>query len=509
MGRRIRWLGLALGVCFMLVLGQLVNIQMRQAQALNASSQNPRIASTRYDNVRGDILAADGQVLARSVPAPKGSGPFRYLRQYPGGSLFAQIVGYDSSFYGTNGVEEQYSRYLQAHPQSPQNLGQILTPPPPTTDSVTLTLEPYLQALARQELDSVPSADKDGAIVVLDPRTGAVLAMYSNPTYTPNPLVSTNVTTEKAAGHADFTVPDHEGFYPGVPVATFDPEPPGSTFKVVTTTAVYNLKPSLDNFNYPPHKCTKLPDTTKKLCNDATTSGKADACGGTIPQMLPPSCDPGYANLGLALGATTLWRQAELFGYNTKPPIDLPEVSASTFPAPGTFSVTKLGPPGLAYSAFGQQDDKATALQQAMVASAVADGGTLMTPHVLSVVRNTNGKVVDRYRPSVYKQSMSPAAATQVNKLMQTVATAADGTARGIFPASLKVAVKTGTAQTGLPDLSADIDDWMIGFAPYTHPEVAVCVMVPFQPSGTSGAATAGPIMRAMLTAALHSPAGQ
>lgn len=509
----LRWGGGSAGSrsrsrCFLLVLGQLVNIQVRQAHALNAASQNPRIASTRYDNLRGDILAANGEVLARSVKAPKGSGPYQYVRECPAGSLFAHIVGYDSAFYGTNGVEEQYNHWLGAHPHPPQNVGQVLTPPPPTTDSVTLTVEPYLQSLARRELAGLPSADKDGAVVVLDPRTGAVLAMYSSPTYTPNPLASPNIGNEKAAGHADFTVPDHEGFYPGVPVATFDPEPPGSTFKVVTTAAVYNLKPSLDNFRYKVSKCTKLPDSTKKICNDATTGGKADACGGTIPQMLPSSCDPGYANLGLALGATTLWRQAELFGFDRKPPIDLPDVSPSTFPAPGTFSVTKLGPPGLAYSSFGQQDVKATALEQAMVAAAVADGGTLMTPHVLSVVRNSNGKVVDRYRPTVYKRSMSASAAAEVNKLMQAVATARDGTANGIFPPSLKVAVKTGTAQTGLPNLSADIHDWMIGFAPYTHPEVAVCVMVPFQPSSTFGATVAGPIVRSMLTAALNPPPG-
>jgi peptidoglycan glycosyltransferase len=507
-GRRIRWLGLALAMCFALVLGQLVNIQVRQAQALDNSPENPRIASMRDDNLRGDILAANGEVLARSVKAPKGSA-YRYLRQYPTGPLFAQIVGYDSPYYGTNGVEAEYNSWLLAHQQAPQNLGQLLTPPAPTTDSVTLTVEPYLQAFAYHELSTIPSANKDGAIVVLDPRTGAVLAMASRPTFTPNLLVSPNLTTEKKAGHADFTVPDHEGFYPGVPIATFDPEPPGSTFKVVTTAAVYNLKPSLENFKYPVSKCTKLPDSTKLLCNDATSPAGATPCGGTISQMLPPSCDPGYANLGLALGATTLWRQAELFGYNQKPAIDLPEVSASTFPAPGTFSATKLGPPGLAYSAFGQQDVKATALQQAMVAAAVANGGNLMTPHVLSVIRNANGQIVKRYQPSVYKHSMSPAAAAQVNRDMRLVAAAPDGTAYGIFPPSLKVAVKTGTAQTGLSNLSADIHDWMIGFAPYTDPRVAVCVMVPFQPSGTFGATTAGPIMRAVITAALHPPAGQ
>jgi peptidoglycan glycosyltransferase len=508
-GRRIRWLGLVLVVCFGLVLAQLVNIQVRQAQALDGTRTNPRIAATRNDNPRGDILAANGEVLARSVKAPKGSGPYQYIREYPTGSLFAQIVGYDSPYYGTNGVEEVYNQWLAPHFQSPQNLGQILTPPPPTTDSVSLTLEPYLQAFAAHELATIPSANKDGAIVVLKPQTGAVLAMYSSPTYTPNPLVSPNITTEKAAGHADFTVPDHEGFYPGVPVATFDPEPPGSTFKIVTTSAVYNLKPSLESFTYPIAACTSLPDSTKLLCNDATSPAGATPCGGTIPEMLPPSCDPGYANLGLAIGGTVLWRQAELFGYNQKPPIDLPYASVSTFPAPRTFAVTKLGPPGLAYSAFGQQDVKATALQQAMVAAAVANGGRLMTPHVLSVVRNSNGQVVKRYQPTVYKHTMSASAAAEVGKLMQSVATAPDGTAFGIFPPSLKVAVKTGTAQTGLSSPTANIHDWMIGFAPATHPEVAVCVLVPFQPSGTYGATTAGPIMRAVITAALHPPPGQ
>lgn len=509
MSRRIRWLAVILAVCFALVLAQLVKIQMIQAPAINASPTNPRVASTRYDNPRGAILAANGEVLARSVKAPKGSGPYQYLRQYPAGSLFSQIVGYDSPYYGTNGVEAEYNSWLTPHTQSPQNLGQLLTPPVPSTDSATLTVEPYLQSVAQHELATIPSSNKDGAIVVLRPQTGAVLAMYSSPTYTPNPLVSPDITTEKAAGHADFTVPDHEGFVPGVPLATFDPEPPGSTFKIVTTTAVYNLKPSLAGFTYPVSKCTKLPDSTRQICNDAATAALANACGGTIAQMLPPSCDPGYANLGLALGGTTLSRQASLFGYNQKPPLDLPDVSASTFPAAGTFAVTKLGPPGLAYSAFGQQNVKSTALQQAMVAAAVANGGTLMTPHVLSTIRSANGQVVKRYQPSVYKHSMSASAAAKVNTLMQSVATAPDGTGYGIFPSSLKVAVKTGTAQTGLPNATANIDDWMIAFAPYTHPEVAVCVMVPFQPSSTFGATTAGPIMRTMLTAALHPPAGQ
>jgi len=512
MGRRIQWLGVGLMLCFALVVLQLVNIQVREAPRLNATRHNPRNAAQRFDNLRGDILAANGLLLAQSVPAPKGSGTYEYVRQYPQGSLYSQIVGYTSLFYGTSGVEYEYNTQLTVRKQAAQSLSQLITPPAPTADDVTLTVEPYLQTLARHELASVVSPDKDGGIVVLDPQTGAVLADYSSPSFTPNTLASPDVTKEKFAGHFDFTTPDHEGFYPGYPIAMFDPEPPGSTFKVVTTTAVYNLKPSLADFTFPVAPCTTLPTSNKLICNDAPTAARANPCGGDIAAMLPPSCDPGYARLGLALGGTVLAKQSELFGYNSLPPIDLPqrEVAKSSFPDPATFVTGgALGPPGLAYSAFGQQDVKATVLQQAMVAAAVANGGTLMTPHVMASIHRADGSLVTRYTPTPYKQTMTPAVAAQVNTLMQSVATTPGATAYGVFPPTLKVAVKTGTAQTGRPTLLTNTQDWMIGFAPYTHPKVAVCVMVPYQPTTSAGATVAGPIMRAMFTAAEHPPAGQ
>ena len=347
-------------------------------------------------------------------------------------------------------------------------------------------------------------------MVVLDPRTGAVLAMYSNPSYDPTPLASPTPKVQTQARFVSFGVKDHEGFYPGYPIATFNPLPPGSTFKVVTTTAVYNLKPALSTFTFPTAPCLPLEQyhSNKEICNDGSSPTTAHACGGSISVMLPASCDPGYAKLGITLGAKILYTQAEKFGYNTVPPLDLPNVEPSTFPAPDTFDPTKLGIPGLAYSAFGQQDVKATALQQAMVAEAVADDGTLMTPHLLATIHTSNGTLVEKYKPTIYRQSMTPAAATQVNKLMQAVVTS--GTASSVgFPASMDAAVKTGTAQTNLPTPDANTHDWMIGFAPAYDPVVAVCVLVPYQEISTSGAQVAGPIMKAMLTAALHPPPGQ
>lgn len=511
MGRRIRWLAIALVVCFAAVLAQLVNIQLREATRLNASPQNQRNAAAQLDNRRGDILASDGTVLAQSVKvaSPPSADPFQYKRVYTTGPLYSGIVGYSSpAYYGTSGAEYAYNTFLGLHKKKVTTLGQLLNPPATTTDSVSLTVVPSLQKLAQQELMSIPDTRKDGAITVLSVKTSAVLAMYSSPTYTNNALATPTPKKDEAAGKADRTTPDHEGFYPYPPLATYGAFAPGSTFKVVTTTAVYNLKPTLAHFSFKTAGCTAknaIPQTTKVICNDATTPQAANPCGGTMYYMLPQSCDPGYAMLGLAVGRTDLYKQAELFGYNQKPPIDLTPyvVSKSNFPTPAELAPTgRLGPPGLALSAFGQQTVTATDLEDAMVAEGIANKGDVMTPHVMSQIHDETGKLIESYKPSVYKHAATATAAADVSRLMQRVVTTPKGTAAGVgFPAQWDIAVKTGTAQAGAGNTNTT--DWMIGFAPAYDPVVAIAVVVPYQARTASGATIAGPIMKAMMGAAL------
>ena len=166
MGRRIRWLGIIMVVCLGLVVAQLVNIQLVKAKQLQNSPDNPQIAAQKYDNPRGMILAADGTVLAKSVPTPAGTDqtdyPYNYVRQYPQGPLYAGITGYDSAlYYGTAGIEEQYDSFLGPHQQSPQTLSQLIfrQSQPTTTDNVTLTVQPALQQTAWDALTSTAGHD--------------------------------------------------------------------------------------------------------------------------------------------------------------------------------------------------------------------------------------------------------------------------------------------------------------------------------------------------------------
>jgi peptidoglycan glycosyltransferase len=500
-GRRIRWLGVVMLLCFGLVIVQLVNIQFVRAKALANSPYNPRVSTLKYDNLRGNIYASDGTLLAQSVKAT--SGLYHYMRVYPHGPLFAGITGYDSLEYGTAGIEYEYNQYLQTHSQPPQNFSQLLfNKPPSEPDDITLTIDPVLQQAAETALTTLPPGPNfDGAVVALNPTTGAVLAMVSNPTYDPNGLANPNVAAEvqaKAAAEA----PDAEQFNGLTPIATQERFPPGSSFKVVTSTAAYNLKPSLDNYSVPsePYPLT-FSDSNQTLSDDSGAP-----CGGTMAEMLPPSCDPGYGRLGELLGVPILTKQAQLFGYaiyGTKdqfvPSIDLPNVIPSTFSNLPTNSQSLL-----AYSAIGQDNVSATALQNALVAAGIANGGVIMTPHLMQQIRDSQGNVVTSYQPTPMLTAASQQAASSVNTLMQSVAT--EGTAAGVgFPPEWQMAVKTGTAQVQAPNQPEETDDWLIGFDNAKGvPNLAIAVIVPYQAVSATGAAVSGPIMKAVVQAYLN-----
>lgn len=478
-------------VLFVVVAGQSLWVQWFHAAALNASPINPRNNVTNVQYPRGEILAANGAVLAESQPT--GNSRFPYKRAYPEGALFAGVVGWTSTEYGEWALEAQYNSQLAAHSLPAQSLEQVLAPTE-GEDSVTLTLSPALQKLAQAELDS-----SDGSVVAIVPSTGSLLALYSNPTYNPAPFTSSIRSAQTAAWTAD-NRKDTDGYPPLGLVATQQTIFPGSTFKVITTAGIVVYKPSLLTKVYPSMTHTSLPDSNKPLYNDGGAQ-----CGGTVAEMLPESCDPGYGLLGIALGARDLTAEANAFGYNEVPPIDLPGAVASFFPSESTLAAN---PPYLAYSAIGQEDVSATALQNALVAAGIADKGVIMTPHLMSYITSPNGAVVQRYEDTPWKIPLTASQAAQIVPLMRGVVDNPIGTAYkvGFLPQD-QVAAKTGTAQVG-NNLTNDTDDWMIAFAPASDPTIAIAVSVPFQGSSVTGAKVAGPIMKCMIEGALALEAG-
>jgi peptidoglycan glycosyltransferase len=268
---------------------------------------------------------------------------------------------------------------------------------------------------------------------------------------------------------------------------------------VVTTSAVLENRPDLAAMTYPQVTHVTLPDTGTPA--QALTNYQSTQCGGTLEELLIHSCDADFATIGLKLGAPALTAQAEAYGFNQQVPLDVPAdtVATSNFGTVASFAPTgQAGIPGLMKSAIGQENVTASALQMAMVAGTVADGGTEMVPHLMEQIRDSQGNLVKAYQPKAWLHPISPQTAATLTTFMQGVATS--GTAEGVFPASWDVAAKTGTAQTGSfgPD-PLYTDDWLIAFAPAGNTKVAIAVVLPHEPGSATGATYSGPIVKQIL----------
>ena len=494
MSRRLAKLASFILLLFVVVAAQSAYVQYFRAPALAQSAENPRNNTISSSQPRGQILGADGTILADSLPV--GSSGTVFQRESPLGALTAGVVGFVAPALAgaTWGLEEEYNSELTAHTQPAQNFEQVLAPTT-SADNVQTTIYPALQKIAQ-----VAMGGQDGAAVVLEPQTGAVMAMYSNPTYEPEYLASPSYSTALAY-YNKYAKNNANGFPPLGLLATQQIFPPGSTFKIVTTAAATLYRPDLLTKSYPKVAFIVPPTSNKRLYNDG-----GSACGGTVQIMLPVSCDPGYASIGLDLGAPDLVKAADAFGYNSTPPLDLPAgrpiISSALFPSVASL---KYNLPFVAYSAIGQGNVRSTTLEQALVAAGVADGGTIMTPHLMSSIVGPDGTVIKKYVNSVWKKPLSAAQAGLIVPLMRNVVVFGTASGVGFLPQD-QVAAKTGTAQER--NLT-QTDDWMIAFAPASKPTVAVAVMMPYQPKSNYGATVAGPIVKCLIEGALAIQSGQ
>jgi peptidoglycan glycosyltransferase len=481
--RQIRRVGIVLVLLFLALFAQLNYLQVFHANALSNDPRNTRKAVRDFSEPRGDIVSADGAVLATSVPT---NDSFKRLRQYPKetAELFAHITGYFSFTFGSEGVERTYNDELAGRTDQLRldRIGDLLLDRKRTAN-VTLTLNRNVQQVARDAL-----GPRKGAVVALDPKTGAVLALWSFPSFDPNPLSAHDQKAAQAARNLYSGSKDR----PLLPRAYRDSYFPGSTFKVVTAaTGLQTGQVGVDQPAYPVLSELDLPQTNRNLRNFG-----GEQCGGPLREALRVSCNTAFAQLGLDLGAQKMSDGANAFGFGQRPPLDLPAVAKSTFPDASDFAHDL---PALAQSAIGQRDVSATPLEMALVAAGIANRGVIMKPHVLREVRDTDGNVLRSAKPETWLTAVRPEIADQVRDLMIEVVN--NGTATRAQIPGIQVAAKTGTAQTGRDTAHA----WLVAFAPAEAPRVAVAVIVEDQPGvgEATGGRVAAPIAQAVMRAVL------
>ncbi len=435
------------------------------ATALNNNPLNVRTKVATLKIKRGRILASDSQVLARSVKQ-KSTG--YWLRTYPQGSLFAQAVGYSNLDSGQSaGLERSRLSDLKGPPTTLNSVFGPLGGNQNEGDDVYTYLDRKAQTLARQEL-----AGRGGSVVALDPRTGAVLTMYSNPTYDDN----------------HFNAPCSDACQ--LNRATQGQYPPGSTFKVVTATA------AIDSGRYTPNSI--IDGNSPKTISGVPLQNDNNQSFGpiTLTKALTDSVNTVFAQVAEKVGRPKMTEYMKRFGFYAKPPIDLPsgEVTSSR---PFNFKGKAFAPGSpdedIGRIAIGQGGLLVTPLQMAMVASAVANGGKLMKPLLSQKVVDPDGRTVTTFTPSVYHQVMSNKTASEVNQMMRTVVDEGTGTPARLG-GGITFAGKTGTASIGATG-SGLTQPWFIGFAPADNPKVAVAVTIE-KTQGEFGGQVAAPIAR-------------
>lgn len=521
MNRMIRRLSVVLLAMYLVLFVQLNNIQLFGAKRLKTNPDNNRSVLAALSKPRGPVVTADGVVVARSEQVP---GSDKRRRVYPTADLFAHVVGYFSQNFGADGVERTYNKELAGETTDLkfQGLSDLFTTRD-TTGTVGLTLRNDVQTVARDQL-----AGRRGSVVALDPRTGEILAMYSNPSYDPNPVASLDpgvATPAKKALDADPTKPLLARTYREIFF-------PGSTFKVVTASAgLQSGRVTTDAPDFPRQKGYLLPLTTTTLSNfDAAT------CGGTLFEVLRVSCNSAFAQMGAEeIGPEPMVERAQAFGFNSTPPIDLPAAAASQFPTdygpkrmtvdqyrarlngqPAPTTTARVSPDSVVYIhddsaklaqvSIGQSDLRASPLQMALVAGAIANKGVIMKPHVVRDVRASDGTVVDKVQVAPWRTAITPEVAQTMHDAMLDVV--ANGTASRLAVEGFEVGGKTGTAQLGTTPPRSHA--WIIGFAgePGQAPRVAVAVLVEGQEGSSeqTGGRVAAPIAQAVLQAALAPP---
>jgi peptidoglycan glycosyltransferase len=493
MNRPIRRVCVFVGILLLALLINLNFVQVFNASSYRDNPDNRRVLLDEYKHQRGSIIVS-GTTIATSVHT---DDSLTYLRKYPepAAPAYANITGYDSFDYGETGIEAAEDGVLSGDDDRlfVQRLTNLITGRDPRGGNVILTLNAKAQLAAYTAL-----GNRRGAVVALDPSTGAILAAVSTPSFDPNKLSSHSGDTNQAAYN---TYNNDVLNQPLLNRAFSQTYPPGSVFKVVVSAAALKngRTPSTE---IPAKNKITLPGTSQTLENfdgEQCGNGKTD----TLDNALTISCNTAFAQLGMDLGLQTIQNEAALFGIDGNDFTDPLPVAGSTL---GDIQ----GQAQLAQSSIGQLNVRITPLQAAMLSAAVANQGQLMKPYLVAEEQAPNLAVLHRATPTVQNTVMTPEQASELNSMMVDVVNKGTGTAARI--PGIQVAGKTGTADNGPQRLNGTYVNaphaWFTGFAPANNPRIAVAVIIEnggVDGNETTGGLAAAPVAQAVMTAYLKS----
>ncbi|GAA0446478.1 penicillin-binding transpeptidase domain-containing protein [Streptomyces sp. NPDC046215] len=469
--------------CGLLVLALLIRdnwLQFVQADELKTHKKNRRVDIARYSQPRGNIIV-DGQSITGSQET--NGVDFKYKRTYKNGEMWAPVVGRSSQVYGATQLENLYDAVLIGDDDRLffNRTVDMITGKGKKGGDVITTLNSKAQEAAFKGL-----GDKKGAVAALDPRTGKILALASTPSYDPSKIAGAN-------DGETWTALDKDKNQPMLNRALRQTYPPGSTFKVVTAAAALEngLYKDVDSKTDSPLPWI-LPDTVTKLENEGNIPCK-DA---TLRVALQYSCNTVFGKVSADLGNKKMMESAAKFGFNNKQILTPVRAEESVYP--------KDNRPQNAMAGIGQASNRATPLQMAMVAAAVANNGKLMEPYMVDKVRAPNLNVIETHTPKEMSQPISKQNAQKLQSAMETVVQ--EGTGKSGQIPNVTVGGKTGTAQHGV-DNSGNPYAWFISYAKTDNGSpVAVAVVIEGSDTDRSdiaGGKLAAPIAKSVMEAVL------
>ena len=467
LGRRLTHMMVLFSVLFAVLIANLTLIMLVQADTYKTMPNNNHTIAHAQENERGIIYTNDGTVLAQSIYNEETG---KYDRDYPAGTLASHIVGYSSVRYGTSGLERTYNEVLQGtrvH-ASWMDVVSELSGEGTRGNDIRLTIDAGLQQAAQNAL-----GEYNGACIVMNPKTGAILAMAANPTYAASDV---EAILESQDGDALLNR------------ATQALYAPGSTFKMVTLSSAFENDIARENTRF------KSPGSMEIGNGKVTNFDNHDYGTITLSRAMELSSNTVFGQVGVKLGSEALVKTSESFGFNHSLDFDI-EVATSLMPDPDEMTEWET-----AWAADGQPvgDHKspagpqASVLQMAMVGCAIANDGVIMKPYLVDSIYDADGEKTQQTSPITYGRAISADVAKRVRKVMEGVVE--NGTAAGAGIPGVTLAAKTGTAETG-----KDVDDsWYVCMGPTDNCDVVVAMVL--EQGGESSATFAAlPVIEAAL----------